>query len=76
MRMSDFPGLSWSRFCAGGNCVLLAAVKEDGEESILVADSKTPDSPVLKFNRDEWDALLTAAQSGAAGYEALRSRAA
>jgi hypothetical protein len=60
-----FPGDGWRRPAAcgpnSGNCV---EVNLGNDGLVGVRDSKLPDSPVLVFDDDEWDAFLTSARSG------------
>lgn len=49
-----------ARSCNGGTCVKVAA----SGESVLIADSKTPDGPVLAYTADEWREFLRGAKNG------------
>lgn len=48
-----------STFCEGGSCVEVAKT-----EVIGVRNSSDPDSPVLLFTRDEWDAFTDGMLAG------------
>lgn len=55
--------LAWrkSSFSGGGNdCVEVA----DTDDGVAVRDSKNPDGGIVRYPRDEWEALLEAAKSG------------
>jgi hypothetical protein len=60
-----FPGDTWQRpaVCGpnGANCV---EVNLGTNGLVGLRDTKLPDSPVLIFNEDEWDAFLSSARSG------------
>jgi Domain of unknown function (DUF397) len=54
--------VSWrvAAACNNGACVKVAAI--DG--GIAIADSKSPDGPVLVYTHDEWLAFLNGAKEG------------
>lgn len=47
-------------FCESGACVEAAAV----QGMMLVRDSKDPNGPVLRFDRDEWEAFVKGVKAG------------
>lgn len=49
-----------ARCCEASSCVEVAF---DGDH-VLVRDSKDPDSPVLRFTRDEWTAFVAGVKDG------------
>ncbi len=51
------PTPKWTRstFCADNACVEAAA---DGDDRILLRDSKNPEKAVLALSRCEWSAFL------------------
>lgn len=53
---------SWRRstFCANGTCLEVA----DLGDSVLVRDSKNPDSAHLRFSIEEWEIFCGAVASG------------
>lgn len=59
---SALASLAWERSdrCEGGSCVEAAGLGAD----IFVRDAKNPDGPVLRFDRDEWNAFLLGVQDG------------
>ena len=63
------PAWRRSRFCESSTCVEAAAVGDD----IVVRDSKTPDGPILRFNRAEWDAFVAGVRCGEFDVESLRT---
>jgi hypothetical protein len=50
-----------SRFCDTGACVEVAT-PESG--TVLIRDSKDPDSPMLRFTEHDWDAILDGIKAG------------
>jgi hypothetical protein len=46
--------------CNGGTCIKVAA----SGESILIADSKEPDGPILTYTPAEWREFLAGAKNG------------
>ena len=52
-----------SSFCGHGSCVEVAAVSAD---EFLVRDAKdlSPDAPVLRFDRAEWEAFVSGVLAG------------
>jgi hypothetical protein len=59
--MSDFA-VNWTRssFCADTSCVEMSTL--DGD--VLLRDSKTADSAVLRFSMAEWDDFRVAVAAG------------
>jgi hypothetical protein len=58
--------VAWkSSFCGTGACVEVA--HDSDEDEIFVRDSKNPDTPPLRFNRDEWDAFIAGVKAGEFG---------
>lgn len=59
-----------STFCSGGMCVEVAA---DPRGEILVRDSKNeePNSPTLRFTKDEWTAFVAGVGAGEFSHDAL-----
>ena len=49
-----------ARRCSSSGCVEVA-MRGDG---IAVRDSKRPDSPVLSYTREEWDAFVAGVKAG------------
>lgn len=49
-----------ARRCEASSCVEVAF----GGDHVLVRDSKDPDSPVLRFTRDEWTAFVGGVKDG------------
>jgi len=46
--------------CNAGQCVKVGA----SGQTVLIADSKTPNGPILKYSPDEWRAFLAGAKNG------------
>ena len=59
---AGYSHLSWrrSRSCSNGACVEVAA----RGELILIADSKTPRSPVLAYTNSEFREFIAGAKNG------------
>ncbi len=49
-----------SRFCANGACVEVAV----NGAAVGVRDSKSPDSAVLVFDREEWSTFVAGVRAG------------
>ena len=62
MRLPRPVNVDWlvSTFCAGGNCVQVAAIGD----AIAIRDSKNPDGPVLRYSPEEWRDFLAGAKNG------------
>lgn len=58
-----FPSVEWHRSsrCANGGCVEVARL---GTDEFAVRDSKRADSPVLTYDRQEWDAFIEGVKAG------------
>ena len=58
-----FPSAGWHRSsrCANGGCVEVARL---GPDEFAVRDSKRSDSPVLTYDRQEWDAFIEGVKAG------------
>jgi hypothetical protein len=58
-----FPSAEWHRssLCANGGCVEVARL---GADEFAVRDSKRADSPVLTYDRLEWDAFIKGVKAG------------
>jgi hypothetical protein len=58
-----FPSAEWQRSsrCANNGCVEVARV---GPDAFAVRDSKRADSPVLTYDRQEWDAFIAGVKAG------------
>ena len=46
--------------CNGGTCVMVAA----SGQTVFLADSKSPDGPVLKYSPAEWREFVTGIKNG------------
>jgi len=59
-----------SSFCAGANCVEVAALPGD---EVVVRDSKDtgPDAPRLTFTAAEWDAFVAGVAAGEFAHSVL-----
>ena len=55
-------GLTWRRAsrCASNGCVEIAF----SGDSIVVRDSKRPDSPVLTYSSEEWASFIDGVKNG------------
>jgi hypothetical protein len=62
IEVTTLDNVDWrkSSFCGNSACVEVAT---DGGE-FLVRDSKSADSPVLKFTREEWAAFVAGVSAG------------
>jgi Domain of unknown function (DUF397) len=62
MQASNAAQPSWRRAsrCASSGCVEFAQIGND----IALRDSKTVDSPVLTYNRDEWRTFVAGVKAG------------
>jgi Domain of unknown function (DUF397) len=62
-----------STFCGAGGCVEVAAPSAD---EFIVRDAKdlSPNAPVLRFDRTEWDAFLSGVLAGEFHPTALTGR--
>lgn len=58
--MTPEPAWTKSSFCGSNACVEVA---RDGD-NYLVRDSKNPDQPALRFDREEWVEFLGRIQYG------------
>ncbi len=54
---------SRSSFC-GGEAACAETAHDHSTDEFLIRDSKNPDSPVLRFTRDEWSAFIKGAKNG------------
>jgi hypothetical protein len=54
------PQIAWRRACATGECVEFAR----HEDMVLLRDSKDPESPVLRFSRQEIQAFFDGIKAG------------
>jgi Domain of unknown function (DUF397) len=52
----------WQRptICASSSCVEVATIGD----TIAIRDSKDPESPVLTYDRDEWQAFVAGVKAG------------
>jgi Domain of unknown function (DUF397) len=55
-------GITWytALACNGGTCVKIAVTGQ----TVLISDSKLPDSPVLSYTFAEWREFLAGAKNG------------
>lgn len=58
-----------SSYCHQGGCV---AVGTDRDE-VVVRSSRIPDSPVLRFTAEEWDAFVAGVRNGEFDRAALQA---
>jgi hypothetical protein len=54
------PQIAWRSACAGGECVEFARY----EDTVLLRDSKDPESPVLTFRPQEIQAFFDGIKAG------------
>jgi predicted secreted Zn-dependent protease len=57
-----YADLTWRTAfsCNGGSCIAVAAAGQ----KVLIADTKTPDGPVLSYTPEEWREFLAGAKNG------------
>ena len=58
----SYAGLTWrtALSCNGGTCIAVAV----NDQEVLIADTKTPDGPVLSYTPAEWHEFLAGAKNG------------
>lgn len=49
-----------SSYCAHGGCVAVGVERDE----VVVRSSRIPDSPVLRFTAEEWDAFVAGVRDG------------
>ena len=56
--ISDIPNIKWQRSKACGASTACVQIAKVGD-NIAVSDSKDPNSAVLFYNKEEWEAFVT-----------------
>jgi len=58
----ELGDLSWrvALMCNAGNCVKVAA----RNDTVFIGDSKSPNSPILSYSRDEWLSFVEGVRRG------------
>ena len=56
------PQLRWRRstYCDTSSCVEVASF----EDGVAVRDSKDPESPILRFSKEHWQAFVSDVRAG------------